>query len=107
MVKTRLTQWVSRWRERRLAREQKRQTSATRQATRDAEAQRYHSTGHGSYETSVLPHIARAVGGYRMSMGPLTRPVPEPGYVTAPICASGEARTAITSHSPSELWLMA
>lgn len=47
MVKTRLAQWVSRWRERRLAREQKRQTSATRQATRDAEAQRYHSTGHG------------------------------------------------------------
>ena len=45
MVKTRLAQWVSRWRERRLAREQKRQTSATRQATRDAEAQRYHSTG--------------------------------------------------------------
>jgi hypothetical protein len=47
MVKTRLAQWVSRWRERRLAREQKRQTSATRQATRDVEAQRYHSTGHG------------------------------------------------------------
>jgi hypothetical protein len=47
MVKTRLAQWVSRWRERRLAREQKRQTSAARQAVRDTEAQRYHSTGHG------------------------------------------------------------
>jgi len=46
-VKTSLAQWVSRWRERRLAREQKRQTSATRQAARDAQAQRYHSTGHG------------------------------------------------------------
>jgi hypothetical protein len=42
-----------------------------------------------------------------MSMGPLARPVPEPGYLIAPICASGEARTAITSHSSSELWLMA
>jgi hypothetical protein len=47
MVKTRIAQWVSRWRERRLAREQKQQTSGTRQATRDAAAQRYHSTGHG------------------------------------------------------------
>jgi len=47
MVKTRLGQWISRWRERRLARAQTRQTSATRQAARDAEAQRYHSTGHG------------------------------------------------------------
>jgi hypothetical protein len=45
--------------------------------------------------------------GYRMSMCPLTRPVPEPGYFTALICASGEARTAITSHSSSESWLMA
>jgi len=47
MVKARLGQWISRWRERRLARAQTRQTSATRQAARDAEAQRYHSTGHG------------------------------------------------------------
>jgi hypothetical protein len=47
MVKTRLTQWISRWRERRLVREQKQQTSETRQATRAAEAQRWHSTGHG------------------------------------------------------------
>jgi hypothetical protein len=47
MVKTRLTRWISRWRERRLAREQTRQTSAARQATRDTERQRYHSTGHG------------------------------------------------------------
>ena len=37
-------------------------------------------------------------------MGILTWPVLEPGYVTASICASGEARTAITSHSSSELW---
>jgi hypothetical protein len=41
MVTTRLAQWVSRWRERRLAREQTRQSSTTRQATRDAQAQRY------------------------------------------------------------------
>ncbi len=47
MVKTRLAQWISRWRERRLAREQTRQTPATRQATRDTQAQRYRSTGHG------------------------------------------------------------
>ena len=42
-----------------------------------------------------------------MSMGPPAWPVPEPGYVTAPICASGEARTAIASHSSPESWLMA
>ena len=47
MVKARLAQWVSRWRERRLAREQTRQTSAAREATRAAKGQRYHSTGHG------------------------------------------------------------
>ena len=47
MVKTRLAQWVSRWRERRLAREQTRQTPTAQQAKRVAEAQRYHSTGHG------------------------------------------------------------
>lgn len=47
MVKTRLARWFSRWRERRLVREQKRQTPATRQAARAAEAQRWHSTGHG------------------------------------------------------------
>jgi hypothetical protein len=45
MVKAKLAQWVSRWRERRLAREQTQQTSAARQATRAAEGQRYHSTG--------------------------------------------------------------
>ena len=45
MVKARLARWVSRWRERRLAGEQTRQTSAARQATRAAEGQRYHSTG--------------------------------------------------------------
>jgi hypothetical protein len=28
-------------------------------------------------------------------------------YFAVPICASGEARTAITSHSSSESWLMA
>ena len=47
MVMTRLAEWISRWRERRLAREQTRQTPATRQATRDTQAQRYHSTGQG------------------------------------------------------------
>jgi hypothetical protein len=47
MVKTRLARWVSRWRERRLAREQTRQAPEAQQAKRDAEAQRYHSTGHG------------------------------------------------------------
>ena len=47
MVKARLARWVSRWRERRLAREQTRQTPAARQAARTAEGQRYHSTGHG------------------------------------------------------------
>jgi hypothetical protein len=47
MVKTKLAQWVNRWRERRLAREQTRQTSAARQATRAAEGERYRSTGHG------------------------------------------------------------
>jgi hypothetical protein len=47
MVKTRLTEWISRWRERRLAREQTRQTPAVRQAKRDTQAQRYHSTGQG------------------------------------------------------------
>jgi hypothetical protein len=45
MVKAKLAQWVSRWRERRLAREQTQQTAAARQATRAAEGQRYHSTG--------------------------------------------------------------
>jgi hypothetical protein len=47
MVKTRLSRWVSRWRQRRLAREQTQQTLAARKATRAAEGQRYHSTGHG------------------------------------------------------------
>jgi len=47
MVKARLARWVSRWRERRLAREQTQQTSAAREATRAAEGQRYNSTGHG------------------------------------------------------------
>jgi hypothetical protein len=47
MVKAKLAQWVSRWRERRLAREQTRQTPAGREATRSTEGQRYHSTGHG------------------------------------------------------------
>ena len=47
MVKTRLAWWVSRWREHRLAREQTRQTPDAQQAKRDAEAQRYHSTGRG------------------------------------------------------------
>jgi hypothetical protein len=28
-------------------------------------------------------------------------------YFTAPVCASGEARTAITWHGWSEWWLMA
>ena len=43
----RLAQWVSRWRERRLAREQTRQTSVGRQAKRDAEVQRYRFPAHG------------------------------------------------------------
>jgi hypothetical protein len=47
VMKARLARWVSRWRERRLAREQTQQTSAARQAKRAAEGQRYHSTGHG------------------------------------------------------------
>ena len=45
MVKARLTRWVSQWRERRLAREQTKQTSAVRQASHAAEGKRYHSTG--------------------------------------------------------------
>jgi hypothetical protein len=47
MVKTRLTRWFGRWRERRLVREQTKQTSGARQAKRAAEGQRWHSTGHG------------------------------------------------------------
>jgi hypothetical protein len=43
----------------------------------------------------------------RMSMCLLAWPVPEPSYLIARICASGEARTAITWHSSPELWLMA
>ena len=45
MVKTRIARWVGRWRERRLVREQTRQTSAARQAKRAAEAS--HPLGHG------------------------------------------------------------
>jgi hypothetical protein len=40
MVKTRLARWLGRWRERRLVREQTRQTSTARQAARASEAQR-------------------------------------------------------------------
>jgi hypothetical protein len=47
VVKTRIAGWVSRWRERRLVRVQTRQTSATRQAKRAADAGRSHPTGQG------------------------------------------------------------
>jgi hypothetical protein len=42
-----------------------------------------------------------------MSVGLLARPAAEPGYFVVPICASGEARTAITRHGWPEWWLMA
>jgi hypothetical protein len=43
----------------------------------------------------------------QMSASVLTWPVPEPVYFAVEICASGEARTAITWHGWSESWLMA
>jgi hypothetical protein len=47
MMKTRISGWVGRWRERHLAREQKRQTSAARQAKRAAQAGQSHTLGQG------------------------------------------------------------
>ena len=47
MMKTRISQWVGRWRERRLVREQTRQTPAARQAKRAGQAGRSHTMGQG------------------------------------------------------------
>lgn len=47
VVKTRIARWAGRWRERRLVREQARQTSAARQAKRAAEGGRSHTMGQG------------------------------------------------------------
>ena len=47
VVKNRIAGWASRWRERRLVREQARQTSAARQAKRAAEGGRSHTLGQG------------------------------------------------------------
>jgi len=50
MVKTRLGEWIRRRRERRLARQQTRQTPEARRAAGAAEAQRYKPTGHGPWK---------------------------------------------------------
>lgn len=47
VVKTRIARWVGRWRERRVVRDQTRQTSAARHAKRAAEAGRSHPMGQG------------------------------------------------------------